>query len=104
MKETGLFDLLSNRIVKDLVDYVLGVEVGLDSNGRIQCGSFKSLNRSIFIDKMEYSGTICDQIDCAYKFVRNYLQVGLTIHDIVSFEKMKYQNFHFVKLLLMLSS
>lgn len=34
MKETGLFDLLSNRIVKDLVDYVLGVEVGLDSNGR----------------------------------------------------------------------
>ena len=34
MKETGLFDLLSNRIVKNLVDYVLGVEVGLDSNGR----------------------------------------------------------------------
>ncbi len=34
MKETGLFDLLANRIVKDLVDYVLGVEVGLDSNGR----------------------------------------------------------------------
>ncbi len=34
MRETGLFDLLSNRIVKDLVDYVLGVEVGLDSNGR----------------------------------------------------------------------
>ena len=34
MRETGLFDLLSNKIVKDLVDYVLGVEVGLDSNGR----------------------------------------------------------------------
>ncbi len=34
MRETGLFELLSNRIVKDLVDYVLGVEVGLDSNGR----------------------------------------------------------------------
>ncbi len=34
MRETGLFDLLANRIVKDLVDYVLGVEVGLDSNGR----------------------------------------------------------------------
>ena len=53
---------------------------------KIQCGRFKGLNRSIFIDKKEYTGAICDQIDWAYKFVRNYLQVGLTIHDIVSFE------------------
>lgn len=34
MRETGLFELLSNRIVKDLIDYVLGVEVGLDTNAR----------------------------------------------------------------------
>ena len=34
MRKTGLFDLLSNHIIKDLVDYVTGVEVGLDSNGR----------------------------------------------------------------------
>ena len=34
MKETGLFDLLANKVLKDLVDYVLGVEVGLDSNAR----------------------------------------------------------------------
>lgn len=34
MRETGLFELISNRIVNNLVDYVLGVEVGLDSNGR----------------------------------------------------------------------
>ena len=34
MKETGLFDLLQNHVIKDLVDYVTGVEVGLDSNGR----------------------------------------------------------------------
>lgn len=34
MRETGLFELLSNRIVKDLIDYVLGVEVGLDINAR----------------------------------------------------------------------
>ena len=54
---------------------------------KIQCGRFKGLNRSIFIDKKEYTGAICNQIDWAYKFVRNYLQVGLTIHDIVSFEK-----------------
>ncbi len=34
MRETGLFELISNRLVSNLVDYVLGVEVGLNSNGR----------------------------------------------------------------------
>ena len=34
MEKTGLFDLLQNHIIKDLVDYVTGVETGLDSNGR----------------------------------------------------------------------
>ena len=34
MRETGLFDLLENHIINNLVDYVTGVEVGLDSNGR----------------------------------------------------------------------
>jgi type II restriction enzyme len=34
MRESGLFDLLQNHIINNLYDYVLGVEVGLDSNGR----------------------------------------------------------------------
>ena len=34
MRKTGLFDLIQNRIVSNLFDYVLGVEAGLDSNGR----------------------------------------------------------------------
>ena len=34
MKESGLFDLLQNHITNNLYDYVLGIEVGLDSNGR----------------------------------------------------------------------
>ena len=34
MKETGLFNLLQHHIINNLVDYVTGVEVGLDSNGR----------------------------------------------------------------------
>lgn len=34
MRKTGLFDMLSKHIVNNLVDYVLGVETGLDSNGR----------------------------------------------------------------------
>lgn len=34
MRKTGLFDLLENRIIGSLIDYVTGVETGLDSNGR----------------------------------------------------------------------
>ena len=34
MKESGLFDLLQNHIINNLYDYVLGIEVGLDYNGR----------------------------------------------------------------------
>ena len=34
MKKSGLFDLLQNHLVNNLVDYVTGVETGLDSNGR----------------------------------------------------------------------
>lgn len=34
MKKTGLFDLIGNHLVNNLVDYATGVETGLDSNGR----------------------------------------------------------------------
>jgi type II restriction enzyme len=33
-KKTGFLGLLENKRIKNLVDYVIGVEVGLDSNGR----------------------------------------------------------------------
>ena len=34
MHKTGLFDLMQGHIISNLYDYVTGVEVGLDSNGR----------------------------------------------------------------------
>ncbi|MCI7264448.1 MAG: type II restriction endonuclease [Eubacterium coprostanoligenes] len=34
MRKTGLYDLIENHIVNNLVDYATGVETGLDSNGR----------------------------------------------------------------------
>ena len=34
IKETGLKDLIVNKKIKNLVDYMIGVEAGLDSNGR----------------------------------------------------------------------
>lgn len=34
LEKSGVFDLLQNHIVSNLVDYVTGVEVGMDTNGR----------------------------------------------------------------------
>lgn len=34
MRKTGLFELLQTKLISNLVDYVLGVETGLNSNGR----------------------------------------------------------------------
>lgn len=34
MRKTGIFNLIENRIIGSLVDYVTGIETGLDSNGR----------------------------------------------------------------------
>ena len=34
MRNTGLFDLLQKHVINNLIDYVLGVEVGMDTNGR----------------------------------------------------------------------
>ncbi len=34
MRKTGLFDLFEHHIIANLYDYITGIEVGLDSNGR----------------------------------------------------------------------
>ena len=34
MKKTGLFDLLQKHVIHSLTDYVMGVEAGMDTNGR----------------------------------------------------------------------
>lgn len=34
MRETGIFELLESHLIANLYDYVIGVEVGLDSNAR----------------------------------------------------------------------
>jgi type II restriction enzyme len=34
MKSSGLFKLFNNKTIKSIPDYVIGIETGLDSNGR----------------------------------------------------------------------
>lgn len=65
MRETGLFDLLENHIVSNLVDYVTGVETGLDSNGRKNRGGHL----------MEY-------------LVESYIQKAGFVKDVTYFKEM----------------
>ena len=44
MRNTGLFDMIANHLVKNLVDYALGIETGLDSNGRKNRGGHQMEN------------------------------------------------------------
>jgi len=54
MRKTGLFDLIANHLVNNLVDYALGVETGLDSNGRKNRGGHQMENLvEDFINKSE---------------------------------------------------
>lgn len=56
MKETGLFDLLQNHIINNLFDYVTGVEIGLDSNGRKNRGGHLMENLvETYIKKYNYT-------------------------------------------------
>lgn len=52
MRKTGLFDLMENHIVNNLVDYVTGIETGPDSNGRKNRGGhlMKTLWRASYVN------------------------------------------------------
>ena len=65
MEQTGLFDLLENHLISNLYDYVLGVEVGLGSNGRKNRGGHQ----------MEY-------------LVEKYIQAAGFVKDVTYFKEM----------------
>ena len=56
MKKTGLFSLISEHVINNLVDYVTGVEVGLDSNGRKNRGGH--LMENLVEDYLKKAGLV----------------------------------------------
>lgn len=59
MRKTGLFDLISNHLVNNLVDYAIGVEVGLGSNGRKNRGGH--LMENVLQGFIEKEGFVLNQ-------------------------------------------
>lgn len=69
IEETGLAEIFRNKDVKNLVDYVFGIEVGLDTNARKNRGGKNMSNAvSLFFDqakvfyKKEVSNTVFPEI------------------------------------------
>ena len=54
---------------------------------RIQCARFRGTMRADFLDKKDYEGPLCKQIDDAYKFVLNHLNMAIEINGVVHDEK-----------------
>ena len=66
MEKSGLFDLMQNHLVSNLVDYVTGVETGLDSNGRKNRGGHLMedlvelyIRKAGFIKNKDYFKEMC---------------------------------------------
>lgn len=59
MRKTGLFNLISNHLVNNLVDYATGVEVGLGSNGRKNRGGH--LMENVLQGFIEKEGFVLNQ-------------------------------------------
>ena len=53
-----------------------------DFTSRIQCARFKGVDRTFFIDKKEFEGSLCSQIDGAYNFVLTHINMALEISGI----------------------
>ena len=62
IEDTGLSELFKNKDIKNLVDYVFGVEVGLDTNARKNRGG-ENMSKavSLFFDKAQifYKKEVC---------------------------------------------
>jgi type II restriction enzyme len=52
VKESGVKDLIANKKIKNLVDYMIGVEAGLDSNGRKNRGghAMEDIVEAVIVD------------------------------------------------------
>ncbi|MBQ9207341.1 MAG: putative DNA binding domain-containing protein [Treponema sp.] len=73
---------------KDVATNAYAILLGKhEYTSRIQCARFRGKERVDFLDKKEYEGSLCEQIDGAYKFVLNYLSMAVEINGIVHDER-----------------
>ncbi len=86
IKDVNLNKLLAWKVIQKIENnyYPTNAYMMLSENNpfqfvKIQCARFKGIDRSVFIDKKDYEGPIYKQINDAYKFVLNHINIGLEI-------------------------
>ena len=73
---------------KDVATNAYAILLGKhEFTSRIQCARFRGKDKVDFLDKKEYEGPLCEQIDGAYSFVLNHLNLTIEINGIVHDEK-----------------
>lgn len=94
MEHTGLFDLLENHIIHNLVDYATGIETGLDSNGRKNRGGH--LMEDLVESFIKKAGFVKDKTYFKEMYIRQITeQCGIDLSAISNQGKME-KRFDFV--------
>lgn len=73
------------RVENTLVPTVAFDLLTTNSNrfAKVQCALFKGTNRSVFIDKREFGGSLYTQIEEAYQFVLKHINLGAQINGLI---------------------
>ena len=99
MRESGLFDLLQNHIINNLYDYVLGIEVGLDSNARKNRGGHLMENLvEEFICKEGFikNKTYFKELDTKQIYEKWNIDIRKAVKNSISKKKKAIKRFDFV--------
>ena len=77
-----------NLIINNKATNALAIMLGKHNvTSRVQCARFKGANKTNFLDKKEYENSLIEQINSAYNFVLNYLQMKIEINGVARDEK-----------------
>ena len=82
-------ELINLKLIKDdKATNTLVIMLGKHkSTSRVQCARFKGISKTHILDKKEYESSLIEQINGAYNFVLNYLQMNIEIKGIFRDEK-----------------
>lgn len=94
MRKTGLFDLIKNHIINNLVDYATGVETGLDSNSRKNRGDH--LMEHLVEGFLKKSGFIKDETYFKEMYIHQITEKWGTDLSVISNQGKMEKRFDFV--------
>ena len=87
-REIKIIDLVNMKLIKESSNGYLATNTFTLLTGNhyeyayIQCARFKGKTRSVFIDRKEYEGPLYEQIEGAFAFVKNHINLSSEINEL----------------------